>query len=108
MADTAALVGTLRGTIAMLREDRSTGESAIRVIYGTTHPAMALDICSRPAARGFATMRSGRARAVKPSLKRLLPRALTASVPRRLGAIADLPPAVAAITGNSAARASDI
>jgi hypothetical protein len=99
VADTAALVGTLRGTIAMLREDRSSGESAVRIMHDASRHGPG-HLFEATAARVLAM--PGRHEQASAELERLLPRALTASGPRWLGAIADLS-AVAAVTGNAAA-----
>jgi tetratricopeptide (TPR) repeat protein len=100
VTDTVALAGTLRGTIAMLREDRAVGEAAVGIMYDAARHAPG-HLFEASAARVLAMM--GRHAQASAELERLLPRAVAASGPRWLGAMADLS-AAAVATEHAAAR----
>ena len=100
VTDTAALAGTLRGTIAMLREDHAVGEAAVGIMYEAARHAPG-HLFEATAARILATM--GRHAQASAELERLLPQAMAASGPRWLGAMADLSDAAVA-TEHAAAR----
>jgi tetratricopeptide (TPR) repeat protein len=100
LADTDRLVGTLRGQIAMWR-DQSSWPAAVELMFAFGRRLPGHFIEAR-AARILAHV--GRQSEASAELERLLPRALAGSGPRWLGAIADLA-AVAAITRNSTAAA---
>ncbi len=101
LADTERLAGTLHGAIAMLRGDPSNGEHAVSELraFARRTPGHFHDAT---AARVLLSL--GRTAEADLELQHALPRLLSGSGPRWLGAAADLA-AVAAATGNAAAAA---
>jgi hypothetical protein len=101
MADTAALVGTLHGAIAGVREDLSAIQGAVEELYAGARRVPG-QLYEAQAARVLAML--GRTAEAAAELDRLLPLALAGSGPRWFGGDGRLA-VVAATTGNRAAAA---